>query len=145
MERLGHTGALFLNNLVGTAEELRFLQGGNPCQLGGGRDVPGLAAHSHPLQHRRIAAQAVAQPKPSHAIAFGKGFQKQQVGHFPQNALEAQAVAILGQIQEALVHKEEDVLLVATGGNLSQQRRGDDLTGGVVGIAQHQQLPVKGV
>ena len=120
MERLGHAGALFLNNLVGTAEELRFLQGGNPCQLGGGRDVPGLAAHSHPLQQRRIAAQAVAQPKPCHAIAFGKGFQKQQVGILLQNALEAQAVSVLGQIQKTLIHKEENVLLLAKGSNFPQ-------------------------
>ena len=36
------------------------------------------------------------------------------------------------------------MFLVATGGNLPQQRRGNDLTGGIIGIAQHQQLPVKG-
>ncbi len=111
---------------------------------GQGIDGPGILELLHLVQQSGVSADGIAQAKPRCRKEFGNPSENDDIiivfcqgdgGDFP---------AVFGKFHIGLVHHDEDALFLAAVQNVSHGLSGNLGGGGVVGIAQHQKVRVRG-
>ena len=128
------------DELPGPLQKFPLLQGRQTGGLGGEGHVPGLGEPPHGGEQIPVRRQAAAQPQSRHGVVLGKRLQDEQTGVLSQKGLQAPGLRPAAEVKEALVHEEAGLPLPAQGQDLPQQRRVHEPPGGVVGVAEEENV-----